>query len=142
MISSRLVLFNNYQHIIFPTPTASQYVRRAFSSLGLHLSRTNPAAWRPNSSLPSLRRSIHSSKPKRQDPFRNNEQQQQQQQPPKQPDPRRNGLILLASIAMTVFAYITMENSIKKAQTDMQNRMQSQIDSTVKYFAASILKFF
>lgn len=77
--------------------------------------------------------------PLRKDPFqgRNDQQSENQQnnagKNPNNNDPKKSAILLTASLILTVLAYSVLEGSLKKAQADMQSRMNAQIEEEVFY---------
>lgn len=75
--------------------------------------------------------------PLRNDPFKgSNDQQSEKQQnntgkSPNNNDPKKSAILLTASLLLTVLAYSVLENSLKKAQADMQAKMNAQIEEEV-----------
>lgn len=107
--------------------TFADCFRRTFNSFGVYKCR-QVHILRGNSDTIRVRVNLfNTSANRRQDPFRNSNEQgpKQPNSGPNNNDPRRSAILLAISLTLTVLAYISIETSVKKAQAEMQARVQS-----------------
>lgn len=138
-----MVIKNHHALAVLNTPRLSSFNRlwmarrtfadcfsRTFNSFGVYQCRRVHVVLRGNSdAVKRVRVNLfNTSANRRQDPFRNNSNEQGPKQPnsgPNNNDPRRSAILLAISLTLTVFAYISIETSMKKTQAEMQARVES-----------------
>lgn len=128
VIKHHQTLFSTSRPLIYLTrtltggkTTLNQYFRRTFISLGgIPSSKSVKKIWRAKWDSIRMRVNLfHSSRPRQQDPFKKSNEQQSSGEQNNQ-DQRRNALIILISLGMTMLAY----TKIQQAQAEINARNQ------------------